>query len=113
MTADLAEDVATADALRALTVLRLTQEGLANVAKHADPDASAWLRIAVGAAGDLDFTLRDNGSPGQAPARQAGGVGLVGLRERVELLDGVFNAGPCGSGWQIQARLPQRIGAPA
>lgn len=113
VTADLAEDVATADALRALTVLRLTQEGLANVAKHAGPDASAWLTIAVGATGDLDFTLRDNGSPGPAPARRPGGVGLIGLCERVELLDGVFTAGPCGSGWQIEARLPQRIGAPA
>ncbi|MFF0635878.1 sensor histidine kinase [Nocardia sp. NPDC004151] len=113
VTANVAEDVTAVDALRALTVLRLTQEGLANVVKHAGPEATVWLTVSVDASGELDFTLRDNGSPRPDRSRLPGGVGLIGLRERVELLDGVFDAGPNGSGWRITARLPRRIGAAA
>lgn len=113
VTANLAADVSAVDALRALTVLRLTQEGLANVVKHAGPGASVWLTISVDADNDLDFTLRDNGSPRTDPSPRPGGVGLIGLRERVALLDGRFDAGPNGSGWRITARLPRRIGATA
>ncbi|MEU1209228.1 histidine kinase [Nocardia sp. NPDC005825] len=113
VTATVSEDITVVDALRALTVLRLTQEGLSNAVKHAGPETSVWLTISVDRTGDLDFTLRDNGSPRPAPSRLPGGVGLIGLRERVELLDGLFDAGPNGSGWRITARLPRRIGAAA
>ncbi|MFV0535374.1 MAG: hypothetical protein ACK5MR_17250 [Cumulibacter sp.] len=37
------------------------------------------------------------------------GSGLVGLRERVELLDGVFQSGPTVvGGWMVSARIPWR-----
>jgi signal transduction histidine kinase len=41
------------------------------------------------------------------PAGGSGGFGLVGMRERVELLGGSFSAGPNGgSGWTVVAELP-------
>jgi signal transduction histidine kinase len=37
------------------------------------------------------------------------GLGLIGLRERVELLGGEFFAGPGDSGWRLDASLPRAI----
>jgi signal transduction histidine kinase len=36
------------------------------------------------------------------------GYGLTGLRERAELLGGTLHAGPDGSGWTIELRLPEQ-----
>ncbi|WP_238847145.1 sensor histidine kinase [Nocardia arthritidis] len=98
------------DALRALTLLRLTQEGMTNLVKYA-PDAVARLSIAVAPDGSIDFSLCDNGirSRRAASAVAGGGLGLIGLRERVELLGGEFDAGPTDSGWRLAARLPAPV----
>lgn len=92
------------DSRTALAVLRLTQEGLANVAKHAGTTAHARLSIQVN--GDhVEFELRDSGGV-SVPDPAAGGHGLIGLRERVELLGGRLMAGPADSGWQLTALVP-------
>jgi signal transduction histidine kinase len=91
------------------SVLRLVQESLTNVGKHA-PDASA-VRVRVATADDLlhirvtdDGTMRPVNPPGGS-----GGYGLIGMRERVELLGGRFEAGPSGYvGWNVEAWLPLR-----
>jgi signal transduction histidine kinase len=42
-----------------------------------------------------------------APVGGSGGYGLVGMRERVELLGGRFSAGArAGGGWEVRAVLP-------
>ncbi|RBO85554.1 sensor histidine kinase [Nocardia puris] len=97
------ENLPTVDALAGLTLLRLTQEGLANVLKHAGPDATAELSLRVGAT-EAHFDLRDNGFPRGEPSGH--GVGLIGLRERVELLGGTVTAGPGGDGWRLTAQVP-------
>ncbi|HEX6357536.1 sensor histidine kinase [Actinophytocola sp.] len=91
------------------SVLRLVQESLTNVGKHA-PDASeVHLRVAT-----IDDTLHirvsDDGTKRPVnPAGGSGGYGLVGMRERVELLGGRFEAGPSGYvGWNVEAWLPLR-----
>ena len=89
------------------SVLRLAQESLTNVGKHA-PDASE-VRLRVAGVGDqLHFRVTDDGAARPVnPVGGSGGYGLVGMRERVELLGGRFEAGPSGYvGWSVEAWLP-------
>lgn len=92
------------------SVLRLVQESLTNVGKHA-PDASV-VRVLVAAtpSDTLHIRVTDDGSQRPVnPAGGSGGYGLVGMRERVELLGGRFDAGPSGYvGWSVEAWLPLR-----
>ncbi len=92
------------------SVLRLVQESLTNVGKHA-PDASAvHVLVARTPSDTLHIRVTDDGSKRPVnPAGGSGGYGLVGMRERVELLGGRFDAGPSGYvGWSVEAWLPLR-----
>ena len=100
--------VGTLDAVRGLAVLRLTQEALTNVAKHAGPSATARLRVRLDGA-DVAWEVADDGhgaSTAVPSVLPAGGHGLTGMRERVEVLGGVLTAGPDGRGWRVAAALP-------
>jgi signal transduction histidine kinase len=110
--ADIAEAVGTMDAVRGLALLRLTQEALTNVAKHAGAAARVRLRADV-TDGDLLWEVTDDGGgpgPAPAPAPPGGGHGLTGMRERVEVLGGRLEAGPHGSGWRVRTVLPAEAG---
>ncbi|MEE6258069.1 sensor histidine kinase [Plantactinospora sonchi] len=105
--------VSTLDTVRGLAVLRLTQEGLANVAKHAGPTARA--RVSVRMLDDeVHWEVTDDGADSVRGPRRAEpgssatepGHGLTGMRERVELLGGVLTAGPTGDGWRLRTVLP-------
>ncbi|MFE9323465.1 sensor histidine kinase [Nocardia sp. NPDC052278] len=98
-------DVTAVDAISALTLLRLTQEGLANVVKHGGSDAVA--RLVIGVADGVDFLL-SNTEPNCEKVPAATGLGLVGLAERVELLGGRLTAGSTATGWRLAAHLPGR-----
>jgi signal transduction histidine kinase len=91
------------------SVLRLVQESLTNVGKHA-PDASAVLVRVVTIEDTLHIRVSDDGTKRPVnPVGGSGGYGLVGMRERVELLGGRFEAGPSGYvGWNVEAWLPLR-----
>ncbi|MET0415455.1 MAG: histidine kinase, partial [Actinoplanes sp.] len=103
--ADIDEAVGTIDAVRGLAVLRLTQEALTNVAKHAGTSAQARLRVAV-TDGNVSWEVSDDGG-GSAPRPSIeGGHGLIGMRERVEVLGGKLTAGPSGTGWLVRTDLP-------
>lgn len=102
--ADIDPEVVRLDARTALALLRLTQEGLANVARHAGTAARARLSIRLGGE-QVAFELRDFGGP-VSPGLAGGGHGLVGLRERVEVLGGRLQAGPADAGWLLCASLP-------
>jgi signal transduction histidine kinase len=105
--ADIAPSVGQLDAARGLAVLRLTQEALTNVAKHAGPSARARLSVAV-LDGDVRWEVADDGGAGGVPeAPTGGGHGLTGMRERVEVLGGQLEAGPTGGGWQVRTVLPE------
>lgn len=107
LTVDCAIDdgAATLDAVRGMAVLRLTQEALTNVAKHAGPAARARLRVALDD-GDVLWSVTDDGG-GTAPALPSGGGhGLTGMRERVEVLGGRLTVGPHDRGWRVETVLP-------
>jgi signal transduction histidine kinase len=110
--ADIDPAVGSLDAVRGLAVLRLTQEALTNVAKHAG--RSALARLSVSAIdGAVHWEVSDNGR-GSVPAAvpSGGGHGIIGMRERVEVLGGRLEAGPTGAGWRVRTVLPTAVSAP-
>ncbi|MEU8782049.1 histidine kinase [Streptomyces sp. NPDC048637] len=89
------------------TVYRVVQEALTNVHKHA-PGARARVRLAHR---DGEVAVQVENGPCEGGAADAGlpsgGNGLVGMRERVTALGGVFVAGPTESGgFRVSAVLP-------
>jgi signal transduction histidine kinase len=89
--------------------LRVVQEGLTNAMKHA-PGARVSVRLAI--TGDsLEIEVRDRGGgTASGLARTGAGLGLSGMRERIESLGGSLEAGPCAEGgWRIDARLPASV----
>jgi signal transduction histidine kinase len=105
--ADISPSVGRLDAARGLAILRLTQEALTNVAKHAGPTARARLSVAV-LDGDVRWEVTDDGGGAGVPDTQpGGGHGLTGMRERVEVLGGRLEAGPADGGWRVRTVLPE------
>ncbi|RYY46954.1 MAG: sensor histidine kinase, partial [Actinomycetales bacterium] len=85
---------------------RVVQESLTNVRKHAGPDATAEVEVREDGA-DLVVTVADDGH-GAAGSPTSGGLGLVGMRERVAVHGGTLDVGPApGGGWQVRARIPR------
>ncbi|UYQ64891.1 sensor histidine kinase [Streptomyces peucetius] len=88
------------------TVRRVAQEALTNVRKHA-PGAEVRLLIAY-RADEVFLEVRDFGAPGKAGDLTASGAGygLLGMRERADLLGGTLEAGPEGEGFVVRLRVP-------
>jgi signal transduction histidine kinase len=91
---------------------RITQEALTNVLKHAGVGAVViisenWRTEAV----TLTVTSSGGGKakatdPVTGKALPGLGLGLIGMRERAELLEGTLQAGPTETGFQVRAELP-------
>jgi signal transduction histidine kinase len=93
------------------SALRLVQESLTNVGKHASDATDAFVLAEVSGS-ELHLRVTDNGhETARRPAGGSGGYGLVGMRERVALLKGRLSAGrgPDG-GWRVEAWLPLAAG---
>ncbi|AHH95872.1 sensor histidine kinase [Kutzneria albida] len=91
----------------ARSVLRILQESLINVHKHAVTATLITVQVAAGEHWVRVVVADDGAEPARDPAGGSGGYGLVGMRERVELLGGLFSAGRTGDrGWQVLAELP-------
>ena len=87
-----------------LTAFRIVQESLSNVLRHAGP---VPVSVSVTVAGDALVVEVRNASSAPGPRRLPGtGLGLIGLRERVQALDGTLVHGPDGSGFRVTATLP-------
>jgi signal transduction histidine kinase len=91
--------------------LRVVQEGLTNAMKHA-PRARVSVRLIL-SDDSLEIEVRDRGGgTASGLARTGAGLGLTGMRERIESLGGSLEAGPCPEGgWRIDARLPAAANA--
>ncbi|NSC23933.1 two-component sensor histidine kinase [Streptomyces albus subsp. chlorinus] len=98
-----------------LAAYRVVQEAVTNALKHAapgpvavalhrDPAPSGALHIRV------TSPLEPDGAHGGAPRAPGAGAGLIGMRERAELLHGDLTAGPSTAGgrrvWEVHAVLP-------
>jgi signal transduction histidine kinase len=89
-----------------IAAFRIVQEALTNVAKHAH-GATATVRVRQ--VGDtLDVEITDDGATGDvAVLLPSGGHGLFGLRERVALYGGSFEAAPRpAGGFRVHVRVP-------
>ena len=90
----------------ALTVFRVVQESLTNVRKHAGAGATAAVDVTVDGP-DVLVEVVDDGH-GAAHTSTSGGLGLVGMRERVAVHGGTLDVGPApGGGWRVRARIPR------
>jgi signal transduction histidine kinase len=93
-----------------LAVFRVVQEALTNVAKHA---AAGRCRVTIGrTAGAVRIEVVDDG-PTRPPQRRhqgggsGGGLGLIGMRERVAAHGGTLSVGPlAGGGFRVLADIP-------
>ncbi|MDH3250464.1 MAG: sensor histidine kinase [Acidimicrobiia bacterium] len=90
-----------------VNVYRIVQESLTNVIRHGGPGVVATVTLTYGS-DSVEVEVVDDGR-GRAAALNgdSGGHGLVGMRERVGLLDGRFEAGPRpGGGFGVHAVIP-------
>ncbi|MEU2869873.1 histidine kinase [Streptomyces olivoreticuli] len=92
------------------TAYRVVQEALTNVHKHA-PGAKAVVRVAH-REGEVALQVENGPSDGGADVGlPSGGNGLVGMRERVSALGGVFVAGVTDvGGFRVSAVIPSGEG---
>lgn len=87
-----------------LSIYRIVQEALTNVLKHAGTQVQAEVTISTNNQG-VEITVRDDGRG--ATRLSDPGHGIVGMRERAQLLGGRFEARSLPSGgFQIVAHLP-------
>ena len=87
-----------------LALYRITQESLANIAKHA-PDSKSTVALAVST--ESASLVVDNRLPAAVAAAPCPeGRGVSGMRQRVELLGGAIDVGPTRDGWSVRAEIP-------
>ncbi|MFF2773476.1 sensor histidine kinase [Streptomyces sp. NPDC058052] len=92
-----------------LAAYRIVQESLTNALKHAAPGE---VRVVLAHQdGALWVTVTSPYGERPGPRAPGSGAGLVGMRERVALLDGSLDAGPVAVDggtkvWRVRAELP-------
>ena len=97
-----------------LAAYRIVQEALTNARRHA-PGAAVDVELRY-TSDALRLRIRDNGPgppltapPAPVPAREAGGHGLAGMRERATAAGGDLRTGAApGGGFLIEATLPAK-----
>jgi signal transduction histidine kinase len=87
-----------------LAVVRTAQEALTNVRKHA-PGARAHVALRY-LSGKVELEVTDSGGTEPVIEAAGGGYGLVGMRERAELIDGTLVTGPDGKGFRVSLKVP-------
>lgn len=90
-----------------LGVHRLVQESLTNVLRHAGHAPRAVVKV-VREEQAVTVEISDNGTGARAgTSADGGGHGLLGMRERVAVLQGTLYAGRTSHGnWLVRATLP-------
>ncbi|MFF8844522.1 sensor histidine kinase [Streptomyces sp. NPDC015127] len=95
-----------------LAAYRIVQESLTNAIKHAE-EGEVLVEVSNDGGRALTVTVTSPFGRRPGPRAPGSGAGLVGMRERVALLEGTFEAGPAawpgpGTGkiWRVRAELP-------
>ena len=87
-----------------LTLYRAAQEGLTNVRRHAQASC-VDLKLDFSDAAKVRLRIEDDGIGGADTEK---GFGLVGIRERAQMLGGeVFVCGEAGTGFVLEVELPR------
>lgn len=96
-------DPASIPAAATAATIRIVQESMTNVLRHAQARSAV---VAVRADGDaLIVEITDDGTA--SPVTGSAGFGVRGMTERATALGGSLHAGPgSGGGWTVRARLP-------
>ncbi|WP_344971427.1 sensor histidine kinase [Streptosporangium fragile] len=93
----------------AVSVYRIVQQALTNVVTHAGPTRCS-VTVDVDGREAVIEVVDDgprHGRPPRADRAGQGGHGLIGMRERVKMYGGTFDAGPRPEGgFRVSARLP-------
>lgn len=88
-----------------LALYRIVQESLTNIGRHAQA-RTVGIRVTEDA-GEYVLTVSDDGRG--LPEGETDGKGMIGMRERAELLGGRFETRPTeGGGLTVEARIPLR-----
>jgi two-component system sensor histidine kinase UhpB len=89
-----------------LVIYRVTQEGLSNVAQHAD---AAKVEVELSFIGRTVLRISDNGrgfAPADGAKRNGGGLGVSGMRERALLIGGRLSLWSAeGSGTRLELTI--------
>jgi signal transduction histidine kinase len=99
----------------AATAHRIVREALTNVRKHAKGATRVRVVVAVASGNGLEVSVRDDGRAARGRlADSGGGMGLLGLGERIEAVGGQLRAQtrPEG-GWETAAWLPRETTVPS
>ncbi|MGB1251611.1 MAG: sensor histidine kinase [Candidatus Promineifilaceae bacterium] len=87
-----------------LTLYRTAQEGLTNIRKHAQA-SQVDVTLDYRSAETVELTVQDDGNGSD---QASGGFGLVGIQERINLLDGKLKIETAaGAGFKIYVSLPK------
>ncbi|MBU2665003.1 hypothetical protein KOI35_15980 [Actinoplanes bogorensis] len=90
------------------TAYQVVREALTNARKHA---FGATVRVDADYRTDRVRIVVRNGAGRPAPGANGSGIGLVGLRERVESVGGTLEAGPDpDGGFRVETVMPARVG---
>jgi two-component system, NarL family, sensor histidine kinase UhpB len=106
-------DLSALDEARSLALFRLVQEAMTNIARHAQA-TKIEIRIDEKRVGEspesIELKITDNGRGADLKAPR-GGLGLVGMRERVAAFGGSLAlASAPGAGFTVTASLPVAAG---
>ncbi len=95
------------DDAASLALYRLIQEGLTNVSRHAGArSVEITIERRQAETDEVAISLCDDGR-GANPEAKTLGLGLLGMRERIEMLDGTFEIRTApGKGFAIHAFVP-------
>jgi signal transduction histidine kinase len=92
-----------------MALYRITQESLANIAKHA-PESKSTVALTISEA-SARLTVNNRLPAAVAATQSPEGRGMRGMRQRVELLGGVIDVGPTRDGWSVCAEVPLHEGS--
>ncbi|QCB51249.1 two-component sensor histidine kinase [Rhodococcus sp. PAMC28707] len=106
--ADVDADICELDAISRLSLLRIVQESLTNVMKHAATGSAVNLSIARKGAG---FSVRiiNTGVESMPPSGE--GYGVIGMQERIALVGGQLVTTATVDGWELDAWIPATAAA--
>ena len=91
-----------------LNAYRIIQESLTNTLKHGGPDVHAAIAVTYDESSlSVEVTDDGRGASTAQHVHNGSGQGLVGMHERVALLEGSLTAGPNpGGGYRVAAEIP-------